>query len=136
MFVKFAPALTNYVLAKCASTVWRLLFVATNAAFVSNLNAESIINTWNFPAKTFSLMKVEVCLLYIVFFVPFQEGDLQFYMYQKCLNKNIPYCRHSSNIKYRNRREMQNLYPLHINTWLLTFRAWWRRARCCVFNEF
>ena len=38
----------NYALAKCASTVCRLSFVA----FVSNLNAESIIDTWNFPAKT------------------------------------------------------------------------------------
>ena len=40
--------MTNYALAKCASTVCRLLFVA----FVSNLNAESIIDTWNFPAIT------------------------------------------------------------------------------------
>jgi hypothetical protein len=40
--------LTNYALAKCTSTVCRLSFVA----FVSNLNAESIIDTWNFPAKT------------------------------------------------------------------------------------
>ena len=47
-FVKFAQTLTNYALAKCASTVCRLSFVA----FVSNLNAESIIDTWNFPAKT------------------------------------------------------------------------------------
>jgi hypothetical protein len=40
--------LTNYALAKCVSTVCRLSFVA----FVSNLNAESIIDTWNVPAKT------------------------------------------------------------------------------------
>jgi hypothetical protein len=40
--------LTNYALAKCAYTVCRLSFVA----FVSNLKAESIIDTWNFPAKT------------------------------------------------------------------------------------
>jgi hypothetical protein len=40
--------LTNYALAKCAPTVCSLSFVA----FVSNLNAESIINTWNCPAKT------------------------------------------------------------------------------------
>ena len=40
--------MTNYALAKCASTICRLSFVA----FVSNLNAESIIDTWNFPAKT------------------------------------------------------------------------------------
>ena len=40
--------MTNYALAKCASTVCRLSFVA----FVSNINAESIIDTWNFPAKT------------------------------------------------------------------------------------
>jgi hypothetical protein len=40
--------LTNYALAKCASTVCHLSFVA----FVSNLNAESITDTWNFPAKT------------------------------------------------------------------------------------
>ena len=40
--------MTNYALAKCASTVCRLLCVA----FVSNLNAESIIDTWNVPAKT------------------------------------------------------------------------------------
>ena len=75
MFVKFAPALTNYVLAKCASTVCRLSFVATNAAFVSNLNAESIIYTWNFPAKqrwNLTLKEVEVSPLSIVFFVPFQ----------------------------------------------------------------
>ena len=32
--------------------VYNLSLVATNAAFVSNLNAESIIYTWNFPAKT------------------------------------------------------------------------------------
>jgi hypothetical protein len=38
----------NYALAKCAPTVCSLSFVA----FVSNLNAESIINTWNVPAKT------------------------------------------------------------------------------------
>jgi hypothetical protein len=44
--------LTNYALARCASTVCRLSLVATNAAFVSNLTAESIIYTWNFPAKT------------------------------------------------------------------------------------
>ena len=37
--------MTNYALAKCASTVCRL-------SFVSNLNAESIIDTWNVPAKT------------------------------------------------------------------------------------
>ena len=36
----------------CASTVCRLSLVATNAAFASNFNAESIIYTWNFPAKT------------------------------------------------------------------------------------
>ena len=40
--------MTNYALAKCASTVCRLSFVA----FVSNLNAESIIDACNFPAKT------------------------------------------------------------------------------------
>jgi hypothetical protein len=40
--------LTNYALVKCASTVCRLSFVA----FLSNLNAESILYTWNFPAKT------------------------------------------------------------------------------------
>ena len=40
--------MTNYALVKCGSTVCRLSFVA----FVSNLNAESIIDTWNFPAKT------------------------------------------------------------------------------------
>jgi hypothetical protein len=34
------------------STVCRLSLVATNAAFASNFNAESIIYTWNFPAKT------------------------------------------------------------------------------------
>ena len=39
--------MTNYALAKCVSTVCRLSFVE----FVSNLNAESIIDTWNFPAK-------------------------------------------------------------------------------------
>jgi len=44
-FVKFAQTLTNYARAKCASTVCRLSFVATNAAFVSNLNAESFIDT-------------------------------------------------------------------------------------------
>jgi hypothetical protein len=44
----FAQTLTNYALAKCASTFCRLSFVA----FVSNLNAEWIIDTWNFPAKT------------------------------------------------------------------------------------
>ena len=32
--------------------VYSLSFIATNAAFVSNLNAESIIYAWNFPAKT------------------------------------------------------------------------------------
>ena len=37
-----------YSLSKCVSTVCRLSFVA----FVSNLNAESIIDTWNVPAKT------------------------------------------------------------------------------------
>ena len=37
-----------YSLSKCTSTVCRLSFVA----FVSNLNAESIIDTWDFPAKT------------------------------------------------------------------------------------
>ena len=37
-----------YSLSKCTSTVCRLSFVA----FVSNLNAESIIDTWNVPAKT------------------------------------------------------------------------------------
>ena len=40
--------MTNYALAKCASTVCRL----SSVAFVSNLNAESIIDTWNFHAKT------------------------------------------------------------------------------------
>ena len=40
--------MTNYALAKCASTVCRLSFVA----FVSNLKAESIIDARNFPAKT------------------------------------------------------------------------------------
>ena len=40
--------MTNYALAKCVSTVCRLSFFA----FVSNLNTESIIDTWNFPAKT------------------------------------------------------------------------------------
>jgi hypothetical protein len=34
--------------ARSVSTVCRLSFVA----FVSNLNAESIIDTWNVPAKT------------------------------------------------------------------------------------
>ena len=47
-FVKFTQTLTNYALAKCVSTVCRLSFVA----FVSKLNAESIIDTWNVPAKT------------------------------------------------------------------------------------
>ena len=37
-----------YSLSKCVSTVCRLSFIA----FVSNLNAESIIDTWNVPAKT------------------------------------------------------------------------------------
>ena len=36
----FAQTLTNYALAKCASTVCRLSFVA----FASNLKAESIID--------------------------------------------------------------------------------------------
>ena len=40
--------MTNYALAKCVSTVCRL----SSVAFVSNLNSESIIDTWNFPAKT------------------------------------------------------------------------------------
>ena len=40
--------MTNYALAKCVSTVCRLSFVE----FVSNLNAESIVDTWNVPAKT------------------------------------------------------------------------------------
>ena len=45
---KVCKTLTNYALAKCASTVCRWSFVA----FVSKLNAESIIDTWNVPAKT------------------------------------------------------------------------------------